>query len=191
MNRIVITTVAFAALLGLSACGVAAEKAASPATSAPAASQAAAPPPSPSPSPSKKTGALIAKFGETFTYDDKLSVTIKHVGTTTAGPYAAPEAARGQEVQIFEITLTNGSEDTYEPAGFYETVVYGKAGTKAENVFDSGNGISTGYFTGVMLPGATQTIQTALAIPSAELATTVFSVRPSFAHKAVAVTGGL
>jgi hypothetical protein len=94
-------------------------------------------------------------------------------------------------VQLFELTLTNGSEETYEPAGFYETAVYGKTGAKAEAVFDSANGVSTGYFTGVMVPGGTQTITVALQIPTAELPSTVFSVQPSFKHKAAVVTGGL
>jgi hypothetical protein len=189
MNRIAITTVAIAALLALPACGVAAEKASAPSAAPAAASQAATTPPSPA--AKDNHNSLIVKFGETITYDDKLSVTVKHAGTTTGSQYAAPEAARGAEVQLFELTLTNGSDTTYEPSGFYETAVYGTAGTKAEAVFDSTNGTSTGYFTGVMVPGGTQTVTVALLIPTAELSTTVLSVQPSFKHKAAAVMGGL
>jgi hypothetical protein len=191
MNRIAITTVAVAALLGLSACGVSAEKAAE-ATAAPAATSQAATAPSSAPAkPKENHSALMVKFGETIQYEDKLSVTIKHTGTVVASQYAAPETARGQEVQLFEITLTNGSDTTYEPSGFYDTAVFGTAGAKAEAVFDSSSGVSTGYFSGVMVPGGTQTITTALAVPTAELSTVVYSVRPSFAHKAAVVTGGL
>lgn len=195
MNRIAISTVAIAALLGLSACGVSAEKAASPATSAPETSQAATAAPSAAPSPSAKPkdnhNALIVKFGETIEYADGMQVTVKHTGTVTGSQYAAPEAARGAEVQIFEITLVNGTGKTFEPAGFYDTAVYGKTGVKAEKVFDSGQGVSAGYFSGIMVPGGTQTVTTALAVPTADLPTLLLTVQPTFAHKAAAVTGGL
>lgn len=190
MNRIALTAVAAATLLGLAGCSTPATKAPVAADSPAVASQAATAPPA-TPAPDKKKSALIVKFGETVEYADGIKVTVKHVGTAVGSQYAAPEAARGAEVQLFELTLVNGTADTFEPAIFQDSAVYGAAGIKAQNVFDSGQGVSSGNFTGVMIPGGTQTITAAVLIPTAELSSTVFTVTPSFKHKAAVITGGL
>lgn len=196
MNRIATAAVSAFILLAAAGCSAGATKAAPASDSPSAASEvrteapSQAPKPSPSPSPSKKS-ALIVKFGETIEYADGVKVTVKHTGTVTGSAYAAPESARGAEIQLFEITLVNGTADTFEPASFYYTVVHGAAGTPGEKVFDSNSNVSAGYFSGVIVPGGTQTITTAIAIPAADLPTTAFSLQPGFKYKASVVTGGL
>lgn len=190
MNRIALTSIA--ALIALAATGCSSSVQAKPgAPESPAASSAAASAPAtPSTKPTPKS-ALIVKFGETIEYADGVKVKIEHAGSGTASAYAAPQAARGAEFQLFKITLTNGTADAFDPAVFYETAVFGTAGTPAEKVFDSSQGIGSGSFSGLVVPGGTQTVTSGWQIPAAELKTTTFTVRPSFKHAQAIVTGGL
>lgn len=175
-------SIVVAALLTVTGCS-AAGTAAAPGTSGPATSSAAGTAPAKS--------ALIVKFGETVKYADGVEVTVKHAGPGTASNSAAPDEARGAEYQLFEITLVNNTADTFDPSAFFDSAVYGKAGKPAEKVFDSANGLSGGNFSGIIIPGGTQTVKAGWLIPAAELPSTVFSLRPGFRYNAAVVTGGL
>lgn len=193
--KLAIIPAAVAVLLAATGCSAGIQATATEPTSSSSAAAPATPETTPEPvyeapaeAPAEES-ALMVKFGEPVKYDDGTVITVRHTGAAVASPYAAPEAARGKAVQLFEITLVNGTKKTFDPSLFNESAVYGKAGKKAEKVFDTN--FSTGYFEGQMIPKGTQTIQVALLIPAAELPTTVFTVAPSWDHTEAVVTGGL
>ena len=92
---------------------------------------------------------------------------------------------------MFDFLLTNGSEAIFDPTMFSESVQYGAAGNQAGSVFDSGNpelGDSWG-FEGQILPGKSQTVRKAFAVPHAEVADVTMIVSPSWDHVDAIYTG--
>ena len=157
----------------------------SAATSAPAA-------PAPAPTTAKPTSSVVqAKFGETIEYVDHMKIVVTHKETTVASEVAAPAEARGAEVQVFEISLTNGTAEPFEATTFQQSVVYGAKGLKAEKVYDVRGSSGIGNFSGVMVPGATQTVEVTYLIPTAELPTVVMTVAPEYKYKKSVIQGGL
>jgi len=88
------------------------------------------------------------KFGETFTYEDGLSVTVGAPEPYTPSEYAA----KGNEPSFlrFQITVVNGTAENYDPALFYVTMQSGNV--ESQEVYDSENGIN-GSPTTAILPG--------------------------------------
>lgn len=88
------------------------------------------------------------KFGETFTYEDGLSVTV-----SAPEPYTPSDtAATGGEPSFvkFQVTVVNGTSENYDPSLFYVTMQSGNA--EAGEVYDSANNLN-GSPTTPILPG--------------------------------------
>ncbi|NEW47344.1 hypothetical protein GV789_23285 [Nocardia cyriacigeorgica] len=111
----------------------------------------AMPPPS---SPMAETTTITSRaptqnprFGQAFTYDDGLSVTI-----APPTPYSPSESASTDDpgyYVAFSVTVVNGSPDTYDPDFFYVTCQ--SDNLEAEQVFDSAQGVGSPSTT--VLPG--------------------------------------
>ena len=133
------------------------------------------------------------KFGETWTYEDGVQITVTPVGPSLATEYAAGGEATGGEIFIFDVVVLNGSDAIFDPTMFMESMQYGAAGMQAERVFDSGNPAvgDSGSFEGKILPQKQQTARMAYAIPAAELGDVTMIVSPSYDHIDAIYTGPL
>lgn len=182
----------FAALL-LAGCGTTATASAtSPTSSAPATSQAPAytPPPEPTPTPTPSPSLSISKFGDTVTWVDKLAVAVKPVGAGTVSSSGLGATTSGGALYMFDVTLSNGTSDLYDPTMLTISTVYGSSGTQASEVFDSAQNLGT-PFSGKILPGKAQTVRMAFAIPPEGLSDVTMTVTPDFSRKDAIFTGGL
>ena len=92
------------------------------------------------------------KFGETFNYENGLSVTV-----SSPEPYTPSDsAALGSEPNNvkFNVKVVNGTQENFNLAGVYATVQSGN--TEGTPVFDSANGIESAPPT-PLLPGREST----------------------------------
>lgn len=138
----------------------------------------------PTPTPSD-TGSLtprpdgppVLAFGMPFDYSDGVTVNVTNLGTNYVD-YGA-ESSGGQVVEL-ELSITNNTDATWDPAGADGTLTYGADGVAAAEVFSSENGWSGGYFTGTLLPGRTATVKTAYAVPNVGVGDLVFEFTPAW-----------
>ncbi len=77
----------------------------------------------------------VALFGETLTRDDGLELTVSEPQPFTPSEWAAGGEGSAQHVR-FEITITNGTAEKFDPSMIYPTVTSG--GVEGEEVFDEG-----------------------------------------------------
>ena len=193
-----LTMLALAGLLGMTACSTDATKEASAPSSPPAATseakesatatsdpkKSASAAPSQSPSASSEASEAsdeVAEFGEEWTYDDGISVNIAYTGGKTASQYASGAEATANQVRLFDVSVTNNSKEVFDPAMFNVDVNYGAEGTAAKRVFDSGSGLD-GQFQGKVLPGGTQKVTMAFAVPIDGPLDLLVTTSPSWDH---------
>lgn len=147
--------------------------------SASAAAQEPAESTKPSPSPTKST---TAKFGQSFEFENGISMTV-----SAPEPYTRDEYASGGEDAAahlaFTVTIVNGSDANYDPSLFYATVQSGN--TEAEQIFDSANGLNGSPSTAV-LPGRETTFKIGFGV--ADPADLVMEVAPGFEYDAAIFT---
>jgi hypothetical protein len=177
-------------LLAVAGCSVpvsASNGTSTPVSEAPA-SPVAAPAHTTTPSPTPTPNTSIGKFGEAKEWADHLSVTVKPVGPGTISSSGIGAKASGGALYMFDVTVTNGTADVYNPSLFSASVTYGAQGAQADTVFDSAQGIG-GTFTGQVLPGKSQTVRMAYGIPATGLGDVTLSLTPDFSHKAVVYNG--
>ena len=89
------------------------------------------------------------KFGDTFTYDDELSVTISEPKTFKPGQYAAMMKKWPAYVK-FDVTVVNQTKKKFDTSMISFTMQ--SKDQEAEEVFDSENGFN-GAPTTTLLPG--------------------------------------
>jgi hypothetical protein len=141
--------------------------------------------PEPTPTPTPEQPEYGEFGGAGFTYDDGITLTI-----------TAPEAFEPSEYAFtgtdwpayirFDITLTNGTDAPFDPAGAYGTISSG--GQEGEAVFDTDNGLN-GTPTTPVLPGKSITWSEGYGV--ADPADLTFQVAPGFEHEAALfVLGG-
>jgi hypothetical protein len=114
----------------------------------PEASQAATPVDTVAPPAPEDDG--VNAFGETFTWDDNVSISVSAPAPYTPGEYAAG-LVDGHSAVLFEFVLTNNSDENFEPLVWNSAT---SGGVEAPGVFDSAAGISFPPTT-VLLPGQT------------------------------------
>lgn len=129
----------------------------------------------------------LVSFGEVFSWEDGISISVSEPTAFTPTQYAAGVVAGGTNV-VFTIVLTNNSGKTYEPY-VYNTVSSG--GAEASSVFDSGNPIGEiGWGpTTTMLDGDSVTWVVAYSVM--DPAAIVFEASPGFEYKNVLFTNRL
>lgn len=110
-----------------------------------------------------------AAIGETVTYDSGAKVTVKSLGFQPVGQYASG-AIEGQAA-VFELTVENGSKEELNAALMsLPKVTYGATNVNADSVIDSSVGLGMDMLS-TILPGETQQVKVAAAIPAAEAGT--------------------
>lgn len=89
------------------------------------------------------------RFGQTWTDQDGLSVTIGKPTSFKPGKYSLADDKTATYLK-FEVRLVNGTAENFDPALFHATVQSGNK--EAESVFDTGNGLEGAPST-TLLPG--------------------------------------
>jgi len=117
-------------------------------------------------------------FGDTFTYDDGVAVTVSAPEAYTPGEYSsgADQAAS----VVFTVTIENGTDANFEPMP-YETATSG--GVEASKVYDSDIESSP---TTVVPAGQTITYRIVFSVADADQI--VFQMSPSFDYDDVVFT---
>ncbi|MDK1358728.1 hypothetical protein QNO00_00395 [Arthrobacter sp. zg-Y1219] len=131
---------------------------------------------------SKDLQDQLAAFGEEWTYEDGLTVKVSYLGGATASQYASGAEATGGQLRLFEVSITNNSEEIFDPAMFNASVNYGAEGTAGKRVFDTGSGLE-GQFQGKILPGGTQTVKMGYAVPNDAPLDLLVTTSPSWDHE--------
>lgn len=124
----------------------------------------------------------LAAFGEEWTYDDGLTVKVSYLGGENASEYASGAEASGGQLRLFEVSITNNSEEIFDPAMFNASINYGAEGTAGKRVFDSAIGLD-GQFQGKILPGGTQTVKMGYAVPNDAPLDLLMTTSPSWDHE--------
>ncbi|WP_026821067.1 hypothetical protein [Arthrobacter castelli] len=124
----------------------------------------------------------LADFGQTWEYEDGIAVTVTHEGEAKASQYAAGAKETGGQMQVFKITIMNGTDAIFDPVGAYTTVNYGDSGQVAERVFDMDQGYGD-MWQGKILPGKKQSLTMAFAVPTDVASDVLLSVAPGFDYK--------
>jgi hypothetical protein len=126
------------------------------------------------PAPTEEPAAddTNAAFGDAVTYIDGVSISVSTPAEFTPSQYAA--GAEQAHNVVFNITITNGSEENLQPT-VYTRVSSG--GVEASSIFDVDNDLSGGPST-VILPDGTVTWKEAYSI--ADLDSIIVQVAPSF-----------
>jgi hypothetical protein len=81
----------------------------------------------------------VAVFGETYTYDDGLAVTVSAPEEFTPSEWSIGADGDGTPVK-FDITIENGSGETFDPTLVYATVA--SDGVESEGIYDDEIGSS-------------------------------------------------
>lgn len=144
MNRFIAATAALAATVALAGCT--SEPTAITTTPAAATSSSAAAA-APVDTPSEEPSDQVASFGQTFTYQDGLEISVSDKGKFTPSAYAS--GGEGQNLhEKFRVTVTNGTDAVYDPSLL--SVAVNSGGEDGDQVFDTG---LDGSPTGKVRPG--------------------------------------
>jgi hypothetical protein len=182
MKKLSIATLSLALLLGATACSTEGAPTATPTTTQPGVTAPPAPVSAPEPyteSPAATptpTDDGIAKFGETWKYDDGVAMT---VSKPQAGVSTESSTNPGAKLTVLTLTITNGGKTPLKPVGF-ATVTYGPEGVPAEQVYDSAQGLAENW-PQTILPGKKATIKAAFAMP-ADSKDVTLTISPTFEH---------
>jgi len=114
-----------------------------------------------------------AAFGEVFTYDDGISVSVAAPEPFTPGEYAS--GADQAATVVFSVTVQNDSTANFDPALVFTSVSSG--GTEADAVYDVEQGVQGSPSTTVPA-GQSVTWQEAFSV--ADPAQVVFEIAPGF-----------
>lgn len=129
-------------------------------------------------------GPAVATWGEAFTYEDGLVVTLSQPTGYTPSETAAGTDGFTSFVRV-DVTITNGTSDVYEPTLFLLDGTSG--GVAMSQVFDIAQGMTLAP-TAAVLPG--QSITFAAAFGVADPADLTFDVMPGFEYDSVYFQGG-
>ena len=123
----------------------------------------------------------VKAFGETWTYDDGLAVTIKYLGSGRVTSSGIGAEDSGGALQKFSITVKNGSDRTFDGRlASIDSVSVGDEGTEAQEVFDTAGGLEGADFSKIQA-GRKQTRTVAYGIKGAETVQIEFSAGSSYA----------
>lgn len=121
----------------------------------------------------------LATFGEAYTWEDGLSVTIEAPQAYTPSDYAAGTVA-GQEAVTLQITIVNGSDAPFDPV---LTMVSAQSGnTEASKIYDTAKDIG-GSLSTKILTGRESTYKVAFSV--ADPSDLVVEFTPDFTHESV------
>jgi hypothetical protein len=115
----------------------------------------------------------MAKFGQTFSYEDGLKVSVLSVKRAAGGVIAT-------------VKITNGSEDTFDTADVTVNASYGKDGQQADSSYmlDTDD-----MFQGNIRPNGRKTATFSFKIPRSGLSDIVIEVSPTYETEAAIFQG--
>jgi hypothetical protein len=134
-------------------------------------------------SPPTSAAAVNPRFGETYEYEDGLSLTISAPQPYTPSDSAAVGEPVPTQFVVFEVTIKNGTGGNYDPVSFTATMQSGN--TEQQQVFDSAAGIG-GTPTTPILPGRESVFR--IAFGAGDPNDLVMQVSPGFEYDAVIYT---
>ena len=120
-------------------------------------------------------------FGQTYTWEDGLSVTISAPVAFTPSEFAALEDAAAYV--LFDVVIVNGTSENYDPVIFTTTVQSGTA--EGSRVFDGASGLGGSPST-ALLAGREVTFKIGYGV--ADPADIVMEVRPGFDYDSAIFT---
>lgn len=120
-----------------------------------------------------------AAFGEAYTWQDGLSVTIGAPERYTPSDYAFG-SVEGQSAVALQITIVNGSDAPFDPV--LASISAQSGNTEASQIFDSGQGMEGSPSTKI-LAGRETTYKVAFSVADPNDLVVEFS--PDFAHASV------
>lgn len=133
----------------------------------------------PAPTPTSRTGV----FGQTFTYDDGLAITVSPGKAFQPSRYAATD--KKAAYVAFTITMVNGTGSSVDPTLFTASVQSGA--TEGTRVLDSESGLTSTPRT-ALLPGRTSTFPLGFGLD--DPADVVMEVSPGTDYDDTILTSG-
>jgi predicted small secreted protein len=121
------------------------------------------------------------KFGDTYTWEDGLQVTISKPKPFEPSEFAAAEKAAAYVA--FNVTIVNGTDANYDPTLFSTTMQSGNE--EAAEVFDTENGFEGSPLTAV-LPGRESKFKIGYGVSKPD--DLVMDVSPGFEYESVIFT---
>jgi hypothetical protein len=143
-----------------------------------------APPPTvePEPEPEPEVPSVLP-FGDTWTYEDGLVLTV-----SAPEPFEPSEYAAGHEAfpnhLVFEVRIVNGTDAPFDPSGVYASVQSGNV--EGSEIYDES---LIGPPQTTLLPGREAVWRTGWAV--ADPADLVLEITPSFEHESAIFQGGV
>ncbi|MGY1822748.1 hypothetical protein [Geodermatophilus sp. SYSU D00079] len=134
-------------------------------------------------SSSAPAAAPNPRFGETYTYENGLAVTVGPPQPYTPSDSAAVGEPAPPAFVVFDVTVVNGTTGNYDPVSFSASLQSGV--TEEEQVYDSANGIG-GTPSTTLLPGRESVFR--LAFGATDPADLVMEVSPSFEYESAIFT---
>jgi hypothetical protein len=104
--------------------------------------------------------SLTAGFGETVAYEDGLELVVGAPADFKPSEWAAGAEDASNFVR-FDVTITNGTDEPFDPSGVFLTASSG--GSEGSQIFDSESGLDGGPMTSV-LPGQSVTFPVAFGV---------------------------
>ena len=142
--------------------------------------------PTPTPSPTATTG----KIGSgSFTYSDGLKVLVPSAVSFTPSQTSAG-GRPGQTGVLVTVTITNGTTGPVDLALAEVKVTAGAAGNQADPIFDSAQGIGSG-FSGSVLPGHSQTTKFGFSVAPSDLNDVIVHVTPGLHYDPASFEGSV
>ena len=140
----------------------------------------------PEPEPEVPSVPSVLPFGDTFTYEDGLVLTVGPPEPFEPTEYAVVEGAKAYVV--FEVRVVNGTDAPFDPSATYATVQSGNQ--EATEIFDSGepNHLEGPPQTS-LLPGREAVWRAGFGV--ADPADIVLEITPSFEHESAIFQGGV
>lgn len=144
----------------------------------------------PAPALTRADTPAALTWGQTRTYEDGLAVTVARPSAFTPSDTSAGHREENRAV-AWKITLKNGTPENFKTGLVSVYAKYGTAGEQAEQVFDSAQGVGSG-FEGSVSPGRTATVTYVFDIPPAGTGSLDLEVVPNgFDYEGTHWTGPL
>jgi len=106
-----------------------------------------------------------AAFGDAFEYRNGVTVRVDPAGDVTPSEWAITGEGFNAH-KLFEVTITNGSDEAYSPYEFTSSVLSG--GVAGEEIYDSEQGLEGSPMIDTLLPGKSVTFKTAYSVMDPE-----------------------
>lgn len=139
------------------------------------------------PSMSVTDGPTVMSIGDVYVFPDGVGVIVEQLpdGVIPAG-YPLVSPAPGTAYPVYRYTITNGTDQPFDPTEALISLNYGPDGTAAQMMYVADSEITSSYWQGAILPGQEQSLVVAYEMPVGQDVTITFA--PDFDHRPVIFT---